>query len=816
MPKVFFPSFGAGEISDSLYGRLDLGKYNVGAKLIRNMVVLPEGGAENRAGTRFVTEVHDSTKIHRLVSFQFSTVQAYALELGDNTLRVIKDGGIVLDGPSPYLVATPWGENDLAGLAFTQSADVMYVVHPDYPPYTISRLADDNWVIEAFDSVGPFADQDIESIVLSFDARKGSAVTITASSGFFESYHVGTSLFVGYYGSLAPSEIQWYEVRITGVTDSLTATGDTGVIALGYIINLNPYFATALNFWADNSTAGANISLKSAGVMRMLSNTGTAKAYQNEIAVPKNSDLTFHISALIGPGPTIAPTLTISVGTSPGASDIASLSINSLTAVDQGLDFNSGVNDTVFLSITFVGNEPISVTADVETAVLLEGGSDSSIWRESAWNSNTGYPRAITIFDQRLVFAGTVEKPQTLWLSKVGGYNDFTFSTPGADDDAFALTIAARKVNAIQWLQPTKVLLIGTSGTEWALSGVSGGPLTPNSFDIQNQSFSGSNQIPPVVSGNVSMFVQRGSRTVRDLGYSFASDTYEGKEMTVLAKHLFSDRSIVAWDIQTLPEAIIWAVLSDGALVGMTYQKEHEVFAWHRHDTGLGLFKSVVNVPNGEQDDAYFIVERVIDGNTVKYIEQLGPRIEDEDTFDFYMLDSELSYHDADNPITSVSGLDHLEGVSVGILADGSVVPNQVVTGGVITLPIASGVIHVGIPIVSDLVTVEPELQDDIGTSQGREKTISSVIVRFKKSRAAFVGPYNKDLANGDTTGLEEIKLRTPAMGAAPIPLLTEDKEQVIDFPYEKEGVIRIRNIYPVPLTILAIIPNVELGGELA
>ncbi|UNY42219.1 tail tubular B [Pseudomonas phage UFJF_PfDIW6] len=131
MSGILQPTFAAGELSPSASARTDIARYYTGLKLCRNFMVMPYGGVRNRAGTRLVAEVKDSTKLCRLVPFQFNDVQTYILAFGDLNMRVIKDGGQVLysAGPSigtPFELAMPYTQYDLASLNYTQSADVGY------------------------------------------------------------------------------------------------------------------------------------------------------------------------------------------------------------------------------------------------------------------------------------------------------------------------------------------------------------------------------------------------------------------------------------------------------------------------------------------------------------------------------------------------------------------------------------------------------------------------------------------------------------------------------------------------------------------
>jgi hypothetical protein len=187
-----FTNFTAGELSPRLDGRTDLTKYFNGCKTLRNFLVHPHGGATRRPGTEFISEVKDSTKNVRLVAFEFNVEQAYILEFGDQVMRVYKDGGIVVDGGgSPVEFVTPFLHTELAGLKFAQSADIMYMVHPNHPPQQITRTDHDAWTITAVEfRRGPLLDPGFDGTTLTASGRTGS-VTITASTNTFVSTDVG-------------------------------------------------------------------------------------------------------------------------------------------------------------------------------------------------------------------------------------------------------------------------------------------------------------------------------------------------------------------------------------------------------------------------------------------------------------------------------------------------------------------------------------------------------------------------------------------------------------------------------------------------
>ena len=188
-------------------------------------------------------------------------------------------------------------------------------------------------------------------------------------------------------------------------------------------------------------------------------------------------------------------------------------------------------------------------------------------------------------------------------------------------------------------------LILFTSGGEWLVNGVDG-VITPAGVQIEPQTYYGSEQLPPITAGDVVLYMQPGW-TIRDLSYKFETDSYNGNDISVLARHMFDNNTFVDWDYAPAPHSIIWAVRDDGIICSMTYVREQEVFAWSRHIT-KGDFKSVASVQEDDDDFMYVIVERVINSRTVKYIERLHDHDFD-NIQDAFFVDSGLSL---DSPFT--------------------------------------------------------------------------------------------------------------------------------------------------------------------
>ena len=436
-------------------------------------------------------------------------------------------------------------------------------------------------------------------------------------------------------------------------------------------------------------------------------------------------------------------------------------------------------------------------------------GSASTDWGLGAFSDTTGYPSCVTFYEQRLVFAGTEAQPQTLYFSRSGDYENMFENRGGtiADDDAIIYTIASNQVNAIRFLSATRTLIVGTVGGEFSVSGGgSDDPVTPTNILIKKQSNHGCANIDAIPVGNVTLFLQRAKRKIRELAYNFDVDGYVAPDMTILAEHI-SESGVNEMSYQQEPNQIIWGVREDGQLIGLTYQREQQVVAWHRHifggafSTGNAVCETIATIPTDDKEyQSWVIVKRTIDGVTRRYVEYLNEfDFDEDDDTSFNFLDSQLSYNGS--ATTTISNLDHLEGQVVSVLADGSTHPDRTVTNGSITLSRSSTKVKVGLPYTSILQTMRIDAGSQNGTSQAKTKRIYNITVRLYESIGVEVGP--------NLNNMEEIPFRSSAqLMNQPIPVFTGDKEVEFRGNYETDGFIFVRQTQPLPLTVLSLYPE--------
>ena len=843
---VELTNFTGGELSPRLDGRTDLTKYTSGCSTLENLVVYPHGSAARRPGSTYVAEVANSNNKTRLIPFEFSTTQTYMLEFSNLKMRVYKDSGAVLEGDK-----------------------------------TITGITQANPAVVTASSHG-YSD--------------GDEVLISGVVGMTE---VNGKRFL-----VADKTTNTFELQDKDGVDinstSFTAYSSGGVSNKVFELT-TPYTTAQLFDLKFAQSADVMYITHPAHEVEKLSRTGHTSWTLTDVDFTK------------GPMQDANTTdTTLNPGQSAVGTGIA-LVASAVTGVNSGSGFlATDVGRFVYLS---AGYAKITGVTDTTNAVItiitaLDSASATANWQLGAFSDTTGHPSCVTFFEQRLVFAGTTNQPQTIFFSRSGDYENMDANIGGtvADDDAIIYTIASNQVNAIRFMTATRTLIIGTAGGEFTVSG--GGTdsaITPTNILIKKQSNHGSANVDAIAVGNATLFLQRAKRKIRELAYNFDVDGYIAPDMTILAEHI-SEGGLTQIAYQQEPNQIVYAVRSDGELVGLTYQREQQVTAWHRHIFGGRFGNATVtvtdfaNIANGTRivltkadgttttftsatsatsgkfhttssnnqtatnlktlidadsdftatvssnvvtitetlplstgfltitslDDAtrltrtnegkavcesvaviptddteyqvYVIVKRTINGATRRFVEILNVFDFDEtDNTSFNFLDSALSY--SGSAVTTISGLDHLEGQTVSILANGATHPDKTVSSGSITLDRSSTDVKVGLAYTSLLQTMRLNAGSQNGTSQGKTKRIYDITVRMFETIGVEVGP---DLSN-----MERIPFRSSAdLMDEGIPPFTGDKEVEFRGNYETDGFIFVRQTQPLPFTILSLYPR--------
>lgn len=469
----------------------------------------------------------------------------------------------------------------------------------------------------------------------------------------------------------------------------------------------------------------------------------------------------------------------------------------------EWLYWHSGSGEAYITSVLPGGTQAIvTITKLIPRSVMTEG---TYRWAESAWGTTRRWPACVTFFEDRLCYASSSGQPTTVWMSRSGDYENFARTTlqgEVTDDSGITFTLDAGGADGIQWMAALeKGLAIGTSAEEWLVRPSSSGEaLTPTNLNAKPSTGHGSARIQPLRVGNQLLFVQSAERKLRELVYNYDVDGFTAPDLTVLAEHVTAG-GIREIAFQKEPHTIMWAVRGDGKLLGMSYSRDQDSVAWHVHDVG-GFVESiaVIPAPDGAREELWMVVRREVNGNTKRYVEYMEKFWEDVDEpEDAFFVDCGLTYDGS--PATTISGLDHLEGETVAILADGAAHPERVVSGGQVTLDYAASKVHVGLPMVSEAQTLRIDAGAADGTAQGKTKRIHRVTMRVHRTLGLKVGR--------DFDHLNEVTFRrtTDAMDGPP-PLFSGDVEVPWEGTYDTEGYVCWRQDQPLPGTILAVMPQ--------
>jgi hypothetical protein len=772
--KMASRSFVSGELDPGLHYRADLQRYTTGLAACRNFIVRAQGGIVNRPGLRFIGEVKDSTSKTRLIPFEFNTQQTYILEFSHNCIRVIKDGGYVVDSGTGliYEIVTPYHEDDLTMLKFTQSADVMTICHRDYQPRDLSRTDHDAW---SLDTVSFASDVDVPSFASALSANISgitvadpAVITTATAHGFSDGTYVSFDNITAQVET-DPGVYFYYDHPLNGTSHVITLIDSTS-------------FSIAYNNTDEYSSGGEAFTLNGITVV-------------GDGAGDFDKNYRYVVTATVD-GVESFPSIEVNV-TTPSLSVTAGVRLewNEVADADYYTIYKDPSNGSGVYG--FIGEANTNVYVDYNIA------PDTSVTPPEENNpflsTEDGYPGTVAYYQQRKLFGNTDSNPQTLYCTQTGVYNSMRFSRPARDDDAITFTIAARQINEIRHIIAVDDLMLLTSGAMHKVTEGENYVLTPSTIGAKPQSYIGASDVRPAVVSDSVLFVQEKGNRIRDLSYAIDDARYIGNDLSIMAEHLFEGHEIVDMIYAEEPCGVLWCVRDDGILLGLTYQKEHKVWAWHRHETD-GVFESVASIKEGSRDAVYFVVRREINGQQVRYVERLDER-ENSDAVESFFVDSGLTYRG--DPATTISGLDHLEGEDVVVLADGYRVPNITVSGGQIALPRVASVVHVGLEYLSEIETLG--IDTNAEATLGRKKNVSEVAIQVLNSRGGWVGPTRDNMV--------EIKPRFDSDGYDTMSLKTFEQRVTIGADWNDNGRVVIQQRDPLPMTILAITPEFVLGG---
>jgi hypothetical protein len=846
--QYFQAAFNSGELSPHLLGRLDTSKYLPGAKTILNWLVRPEGSVTRRPGTRYVSEVMDSSVQSRLIRFVYSNEQAYIIELGDERARFFKDEAAVLAHTKTFVdgdVSVANNEVNIADHFYADEQGPFQLETTGTLPAGLST-GTDYYIVNSGLTGTPAADY------LGFSLTPGGAkVPITAAAG-------------GGTHSIVPGSDTRHELVMPYTAAELSAVQIAQSADVLFIAHPSHHPQT-LTRTGHTSWTIADMDLQDGPYLGLRELT------------PGN------------PHPVVGNFLTPS-----GTIGTQTVSASQINTFDAARDVNRMLrirDDTG----TDWGSARITAVADDQNATIvikkdLANTTPSHIWHMGAWYSGN-YPRAVEFHQQRLGFASTVLEPERIDMSETGDYIDYAPSeTDGSvvDSNALSYQIAgAGEVQLVRWMHAMRHLMVATNSALWPVLAASvDEAVTPTNVHVTRAGRVGASAVQPIASSNGVIYASSTGKKIFFASYDLTLDSYDPDDLTLLSDHITGTG--VAYLAHAFePFGIVWACRNDGVLAGLTFERSQQVWAWHRQILGGSFGGShpvvesidAIPSPNADHDQLWLSVKRTIDGSTVRYIEFLEETFSDaHDIESAFFVDSGLSLdapadisgatqadpvvvtataHGFSNgdevrithvegmtqlnglsftvanktantfelsgvdgtgyseyiaggevrlKVSTVSGADHLEGETVAVLADGAVQPAQVVSGGQISLDPKASEVHLGLAYNSDLETLPLALQDERGVIQGRRHRPTHADIRLHRTLGLKVGDSADDL--------REIPFRTPLdLMDAPAPLYTGLLEgERLPHGAGVDPTLYFRKDDPLPATILAVIPTVGVS----
>jgi hypothetical protein len=873
MATISQKSFSGGEITPSLYARTDVAKYATALRTCRNYTVLKHGGVEARPGTSFIGEVKDSSEAVRLIPFNFSLTDNYMLEFGNLYIRFIKNGSYIYESTKtitgitsadPGVVTTSGAHGYLDGEEVQINA-VIGMTELNGRNFKVANKTATTFELQDMDSV------DYDTSGLTAYGSAGTTARIYEIVSPYSDTVVPNLTYVQAADVLSMTELTVGEKHLARTNDTSWA------------------FATR-----NIRTEGGGT--KPTGTPTVSGASGTVSQWKIYAKYIDGSRQAFSIIPGSDTIPSSGATRTITVPTISAGSGTLAASSYDIFRKDNGVKAS-----TAFY--VYIGSvEEDGTNTFVDNGDVAD--TDLDVSSNFSWDSGStvAFASAICYYQQRFLYGGgaTAGEEESIVGSKNGDFENFYNSYhPIAADNPFRFDIRGRSINPVRHLLDLNGLVIFTENSELIAAGDANGVLTPTDVNLRTQSYHGSGKLAPLVVDNTAIFVQARGSIVRDFQYSESVKGYSGRDLSIFSSHLFDGYTIDDWCFQKVPNSTVWAVRSDGVLLGMTYVKEHEVLAWHRHDFDGGVVESVESIPGAtaDEDALYVVVKRTINGVVKRFVELMDTSqvsdIKDVKRMDSYVtydgrntgattmtlsggttwaydetitLTASTAYFDsadtaneihitaADGTIIRfdivtfssttvvtglpnktvpaamqgtaytnwgkaknvIDGLWHLEGEAVSSFSDGFVTssPNNAayttltVASGSVTLDDHYTVSHIGLPYTADIETLDVDVSQG-ETARDKKHMVSQVNLFVEDTRGLWVGPKPpSDDTSDPLEDLYEIKVRQSETMDAPVDLKTEVLNVKIKSEWNGNGRVFIRQVDPVPSTILSIMPE--------
>lgn len=656
-------------------------------------IVIARGPVSLRVGStsggdEYVAETVLYTGTH---SIAFTPTGDFYIRFFSSQIPVVWIDSCNVEAAGVVSIPSPYGASDLSNIRHDQSGDVVFLACSGYQQRRVERRGTSpnarSWSIVTYTSPdGPFFAQNLSTVTLAPSALTGN-MTLTASKPMFKSTHVGALFSVTSVGqevttTSSSSGTATSSIRVTGVgtsrTFSIVISGD----ASGSTVDLQRSY--------DNST-WANVGAPYSWTANVT--TTYADGLDNQIVYYR-----LILTNRVAPD---AVTMTLRIGS------------GSIRGIARVVGFTS------------------STVVDAEALTAFGGTAASTVWQEGQWSDRRGWPTAVRLYEGRLWWFGK----NGIWGSISDAYDSFDETFEG-DAGPINRTIGSGPVDTVNWALALKRMILGAQGGEITLKSSSlEEPLTPTNFGAAETSTQGSGAVSPSKIDQSGYFVHRNAVKVFELAFDASNFEYQATDLMALAPEI-GKPAIVRMAVQRQPDTRIHCVRSDGVAIIGVIDRGEEVLAWVQFETD-GFVEDVVILPaeTGNVDDqVYYVVRRVINGSTVRYLEKWAQEVDCRGGSTNKIADSHIVYSGA--ATTTITGLSHLEGEQVVVWANGLDVGTNdssstwtqtyTVSGGQIVLATAATPVVVGLGYTASFKSAK------LGTLNQRiplnkEKTLSQV-----------------------------------------------------------------------------------------
>ena len=755
-----------------------------------------------------------------------------------------------------YTLTSPYAASDLALIKFAQIQNQMVLVHPNYAPYTLTLVAATNWTLVAISfgstAAAPTnvavtttlgnASTNYSYVVTSLDASGQESAPSTPASLLSKQdirSNAGTNKVTwtpsatGVAYNVYESEVSYFGVIPQGITYGFLGTtkGTTFVDS-----NISPDFAETPPVTYDPFTGSGvlNVVVSVAGTYTSVptatpsgGSPSVAASFAPWLGINSPTVATAGTGYAVGDTINLGNSVVLTVATLSG-SGVATVTVASAGYLSSGSTpsnpvsqvTTSGAGSGATFNLTWgVGGVTVSTPgAGYLSTPTVVFGSGSAVATATLGASSAGNPSAVSFFQQRLVLAGPTTSPSTFYMSQPGLYYNFNITDPVQASNSITETLVSTTLESIKSIvSSTSGMLVLTDKGSWLINGgSSGSAVSPTAIVASKQSSRGANDVPPIVANYDVLYIGAKGSAVYDLAYNIYFNVFTGTDISINASHLFYGYTIKEWAWAESPFYLAWAVRSDGVMLTLTFLKEQEFSGW-THQTTQGLYQSVCAVTEtttyaGIVDAVYTVVQRTVNGSTVQYIERIADRVFPNGVSSAWCVDAGIQY--SGTPASTFSGAEHLAGLTVTGLADGTVItPFVMPASGIFTLGASYSTVTIGLGFTCELQT----LAIDVGQApiQGKLKRIPDVDVRVNNALGLSIGASfttlvpMKDLVVG-AVGSMQSGLNQPLQVVGG--LFSGDTRTILDPSYNVYGQFCIQQSQPLPATVLGVFPRLVLG----